>query len=206
MREKPPRVPPAVQLAYSGTQGPRVLPGTYTARLSKGDEVLEMPFEVVLDGRANYTLADRRAQHDAAMRVHRLFGEESALMDRILALQAGLAERRGAATSVALREQITALEEKVNATRKRIVATTEGGAITGEERLREHTDTLYGAILSYEGAPSAYQLERIDVLQGELAGIEADLDALLQKDLPALNEALRAGGLEPVVAPPKVAG
>ena len=32
--------------------------------------------------------------------------------------------------------------------RKRIVATKEGGAITGEERLREHTDTLYGAIMS----------------------------------------------------------
>jgi hypothetical protein len=32
--------------------------------------------------------------------------------------------------------------------------TTEGGAITGEERLREHTDQLYGAILSYEGKPA----------------------------------------------------
>lgn len=35
--------------------------------------------------------------------------------------------------------------------RKRIVATTEGGAIAGEERLREPTNPLYGAILSYEG-------------------------------------------------------
>ena len=42
--------------------------------------------------------------------------------------------------------------------RKQIVATTEGGAITGEERLREHTDQLYGAILSFEGKPADYQV------------------------------------------------
>ncbi len=46
--------------------------------------------------------------------------------------------------------------------RKKIVATKEGGAITGEERLREHADSLYGAILSWEGRPARYQLERID--------------------------------------------
>ena len=53
--------------------------------------------------------------------------------------------------------------------RKQIVATTEGGAITGEERLREHTDQLYGAILSYEGKPADYQIARIDSLRRELA-------------------------------------
>ena len=52
--------------------------------------------------------------------------------------------------------------------RKKIVATTEGGAITGEERLREHTDQLYGAILSYEGKPAAYQITYIDTLKREL--------------------------------------
>ena len=86
--------------------------------------------------------------------------------------------------------------------RKRIVATTEGGAITGEERLREFTDTLYGAILSYDGAPTAYQVERIGVLESDLASINAEFDALLDKDLPALNKALKSGGLPEVEAPP----
>ena len=54
----------------------------------------------------------------------------------------------------ALRKKITDFDGKVDAVRKQIVATTEGGAITGEERLREHTDQLYGAILSYEGKPA----------------------------------------------------
>ena len=58
MRDKPPRVPPAAQLAFAGTQGPRVLPGTYTVRMTKGGEVYEAKFEVGLDRRATYTLAD----------------------------------------------------------------------------------------------------------------------------------------------------
>jgi hypothetical protein len=93
----------------------------------------------------------------------------------------------------------------VDATRKRIVATTEGGAITGEERLREHTDTLYGAILSYDGAPAAYQVERIGVLESELADVQKEFDTLMSKDLPPLNAALQAAGLQAVDVPPAAA-
>jgi hypothetical protein len=205
MRVKPPRVPPAVQLAYAGTQGPRVLPGTYTVRMTKGDDVREASFQIGLDRRANYTVADRKVQYDAAMRVHRLFGEESALMDRILALRADLAERGGAAKDAGTRSKIAALDQEIDTLRKGIVATTEGGAITGEERLREHTDQLYGAIMSYEGAPAAYQVERIGVLEAERADIEAQFEALLSGKLPPLNRALQSQGLPLVEAPPRTA-
>jgi hypothetical protein len=82
------------------------------------------------------------------------------------------------------------------------VATTEGGAITGEERLREHTDQLYGAILSYEGKPGDYQIARIEVLRRELGDVLKEFDGLLAKDLPALNETLKAGGKEAIPPPP----
>ena len=67
---------------------------------------------------------------------------------------------------------VTDFDDKVDAVRKQIVATTEGGAITGEERLREHTDQLYGAILSYEGKPGDYQIARIDSLRRELDDVQ----------------------------------
>ncbi len=97
MRTKPPRVPPAVQLAGAGTQGVPVLPGTYTVRMTKGGEVYETKVPVELDRRATYTVADRKLQYDAAMRVRTLFGEESALMDRIQAVRGQLGERQKAA-------------------------------------------------------------------------------------------------------------
>jgi photosystem II stability/assembly factor-like uncharacterized protein len=202
MRVKPPRVPPAAQLAFAGTQGPRVLPGTYTVRMTKGGQVYEQKIEVGLDRRARFTVEDRKAQFDAAMRVHKLFGEESALMDRINTLRASLARSSQAvAKDATLRKQVADVDEKVDRVRRRIVATKEGGAITGEERLREHTDQLYGALLGYEGRPGAYHLARIDALQRELHDITAELAQVIERDLPGLNKALRSRGQPPLAVP-----
>ena len=203
MREKPPRVPPAAQIASAGIRGPRLLPGTYTVRLTKGGKVSETKLTVGLDRRAKFSEADRKAQFDAAMRVHALFGEESALMGRILSLRAELA-KTGAALPEGdpLRKNVSDFDQKVDAVRKKIVATTEGGAITGEERLREHTDQLYGALLSYEGKPGGYQIAYIDALKRELADVTKEFEQLLAQDLPGLNESLKAKGQQPVPPPP----
>jgi hypothetical protein len=198
-------VPPAVELAGAGTQGPLVLPGTYTVRMTKGGETYEAKIPVELDRRATYTLADRKQQYDAATRIAELFGEESSLMGRIQALRGDLAERANATTDAALKKRIADFDGRIDAVRKRIVATTEGGAITGEERLREDTDKVYGAVLSYDGAPTAYQLERIDVLQAEFNDIDTQFEALLKQDLPVLNTALAAGGLQLIDIPAEVA-
>jgi photosystem II stability/assembly factor-like uncharacterized protein len=203
MREKPPRVPPAAQIAGAGTRGPRLLPGVYTVRMTKAGKVTETKLKVGLDRRVKFSEADRKAQFDAAMKVHALFGDESALMDRILALRGSLAKNGGALPEGdALRKTIADFDGKVDAVRKQIVATTEGGAITGEERLREHTDLLYGAILSYEGKPGDYQIARIDALRRELDDVTKEFQQLIAKDLPTLNDALKAKSQPVIAAPP----
>src|SRR5207244_562312 len=87
MREKPTRVPPAAQIAFSSSRGPRLVPGDYTVRLTKNGKSYETKFTVGLDRRAKFTLEDKKAQYDAAMRVRDLFNDESALMDRIVSLR-----------------------------------------------------------------------------------------------------------------------
>jgi hypothetical protein len=203
MREKPPRVPPAVQLAGAGLQGPRLLPGTYKVRMTKNGKVSETELKVGLDRRVKFNEADRKAQYDAAMKVHALFGDESALMDRILFVRGALAKSKAAMPQgdEALKT-LSDFDGKLDAVRKQIVATTEGGAITGEERLREHTDQLYGAILAWEGKPGDYQIARIDALRKELGDVTRDFENLVTKDLPALNDALKTKGKEPIPAPP----
>jgi hypothetical protein len=171
-------------------------------RLTKAGKVSETKLTVGLDRRAKFNAADRKAQFDAAMKVHGLFDEESALMDRIIALRKALAQSGGAlAESDPLRKNLSDFDGKVDAVRKKIVATTEGGAITGEERLREHTDQLYGAILSYEGKPGGYQVAYTDALKRELSDVTKEFDQLLAKDLPALNEFLKTKGQQPIPAP-----
>jgi photosystem II stability/assembly factor-like uncharacterized protein len=203
MHEKPPRVPPAAQIAGAGTRGPRLLPGIYTVRMTKAGKVTETKLKVGLDRRVKFNEADRKAQFDAAMKVHALFGDESAVMDRILFLRGNLAKSAAALPEGdALRKTITDFDGKVDAVRKQIVATTEGGAITGEERLREHTDQIYGAILSYEGKPGDYQIARIDALRRELDDVTKEFEQLINKDLPVLNDALKAKSQPVIAAPP----
>jgi len=202
MHEKPPRVPPAAQIASAGTTGPRVLPGTYTVRMTKNDKPYEMKLTVGLDRRDKFSEADRKAQYDAAQKVKALFDDESELMDRIVVLRAGLAKsEQGLASDKTTGKAVSDFDGKVDAVRKQIVATTEGGAITGEERLREHTDQLYGAILSYEGKPADYQIARIDSLRRELADAAKDFESLLTNELPKLNDQLQAKG-QPAIEPP----
>ena len=84
--------------------------------------------------------------------------------------------------------------------KKKIVATTEGGAITGEERIREHLDLLYGALQSWEGRPTKYQLDRLDVLKHELDDVQKDFDTFVSKDVRALDAELKVKKLEPISA------
>ena len=202
MRVKAPIVPPAAAVAGNATQGPRLPPATYTVRLTKGDKIYEEPLAIGLDRRAAFTLADRQAQFDAAMRVHTLFGAMTALVGRMNAARAALLERATALpVGDSVGKDLATLEASADALRKQVVATKEGGAITGEERLREHADILYGAIMSWEGRPTAYQLARIDVLAAELAAIARQFDALLKSDLPRLNDTLKSRGLPGIDVP-----
>jgi hypothetical protein len=154
MRLKAPHVPPAATAAFEAAQGPRVMPGTYTVKMTRGKETYSTQLVLELDPRAKFTLEDRKMEFDAAMRLHRLLGEMSFDVDRINGVHDALMERGARLKGdAALGKKLQELAGKVEAMRKKIVATTEGGAITGEERIREKTTQLYGAILNYEGRP-----------------------------------------------------
>ena len=195
MQTKPPQVPPAASIAGSSTQGQRVMPGRYTVRITKGGVVQSMPLDVVLDRRASFTVADRAQQFAAAERVKAVFARMSTLAARIAAAKEGaekIADDGAAPTADrALAEKVVA---RTDAIRKQVVATTEGGAITGEERLREVTDIAYGAITTSEGAPTPYQVGRIAAIERELGDVERDFASLQAGELDQLNGALKRAG------------
>ncbi len=198
MQVAAPRVPTAAQAAFSGTQGPRVTPGLYTIRMTKAGKVYERTVSVGLDRRASYTLADREAQYQGAMKAHALFGRMTDVVDRLNGYRLLARERQAGLAEGPARAALEKFDARADELRKLVVATKEGGAITGEERLREHLDYAYGALLSYEGRPGDYQLERVNVLSRELAEVEAGTEALGKSDLPALNKLLEAAGASPI--------
>jgi hypothetical protein len=199
MLTKPPTVPPAASLAGSSTSGERVVPGNYTLRLTKAGQVTTAPLTITLDKRATFTLADRQAQFDASERVKGLF----ARMSKVVAQINGVRVQTGAivanvSAAADLKAAAQQLSDKADALRKEIVATKEGGAITGEERLREHVDEVYGAINSVEDRPTPYQMARIDALDRELGEIEKQWAALQASDVAGFNARLKAANLPPL--------
>src|SRR5207244_12764254 len=110
-------------------------------------------------------------------------GEMSFDVDRINGVHNALVERgaklKGDAT---FGKRLQELAGKVEAMRKKIVATTEGGAITGEERIREKTTQLYGAVLNYEGRPGDNQMARINSLKTERDDVASALEAVDSND------------------------
>jgi hypothetical protein len=200
MLTKPPIVPPAASLAGSSTQGERFLPGNYTVRLTSAGQVSTAPLTITLDKRANFTLADRQAQYAAAERLKAMFLRMSKTVGQINSLRAKAGQiAQDASAPADVKASAAGLTAKADALRKQIVATTEGGAITGEERLREHADQIYGAILGVEDRPTAYQLARIDALDHELKDVEAEWAAMQAGDVAAFNAKLKAANLPPLM-------
>jgi hypothetical protein len=91
-----------------------------------------------------------------------------------------------------LRGQLLKLAAAADTIRGKIVATKEGGAITGEERLREFVAGLYGDVSSYEGRPTDAQSARAAALARELEDVIREFTALTDAQLPAVNRDLEA--------------
>ena len=192
MRLKPPVVPPAASALFQAAQGPRVLPGTYTIKLTKGDQVYTGPLKVVLDPRAKYTLEDRKAQFDLVMKLDKMLGHMSYAVSAIEAVRESATARSAKlAEKDPLRIRLQQLSTDLDNLRSKIVATKEGGAITGEERIREHLGSLYGDVNGYEGRPTDYQVARAESLGHELEDVVSDFRKLTDKELSGINTGLK---------------
>jgi len=199
MRLKAPQVPRAASAAFGASIGPRLLPGTYTVRMTKDKQVYTTELQVIPDPRSKHTAEDRRAQLDLAMKLYDLLGNMTYSVERINNVRLALDDRAAqlpAGDPLAVR--LRAASAAVDDLRKKIVATKEGGAITGEERLRENLADLYGNVNGYEGRPAATQVARTDVLAHELGDVEKDFDAWLAKELAGINAELTRKHLETI--------
>jgi len=201
MRLPPPIVPPGAQVLFQASFGPRVMPGTYAVKLVKGDKTYDGSVTLVLDPRAKFTLEDRQADYDLSMKLYNMLGHMSYEVAAIQAVRDGASERADKLSkSHQLKARLETLSTNSDALRSKIVATKEGGAITGEERIREHVGELYGYLIQYEGRPTNYQVARADALNHDLEDVVSDFTKLAA-DLPAINSSLQKAKLEPITIP-----
>jgi hypothetical protein len=195
MRAKAPRAAPGAGLIPSlgSLIGPRVAPGTYAVRMIKGTDTFSSTVTVVPEPGSRHTDADRALQRQTARHLYDMVEQLAFLVDAITAARdqartaaAGLGEKDP------LRARLSALADRLEQQRTALVSSQRGEGISGEEKLREEIGLLYGNVNEYEGRPTQSQLDRMNVLDGELGAAFGRFDGFMEKDTRALNAQLAA--------------
>lgn len=204
MRLPPPKLPPANSLVMGSPFamfGPRVPPGTYTVKLIQGDKTYAGEVRLVPDPRSTHSDEDRALQHETAMTLYGMLGRLTYLADTVKGLR-DAAQHRAEALPKGdkLHRDLDALAAALESYRATLVATGEGGWLSGEEQLRERMAMVYGAINGYDGRPSQSQLDQVKVLSDDLGKAEARLEALQRGEVAAVNRELAKRKLEPLTA------
>jgi photosystem II stability/assembly factor-like uncharacterized protein len=191
MRFRGPKVPPATSLvAQPGAfLGPRVPEGTYRVRLTKGTATYESTVTLAPDPRDRATAEDRALQDRTVMRLYRMLGRLTYVVDAAVELRDS-ARARGAVAGGRAGRRATELADRLEGFRTRLVSTSEAGRMSGEERLRERLVDLYGGVNGYEGRPTDSHLALTQVLETELTTAEAEFSRLVAADLAEANRAL----------------
>jgi len=198
MRLKAPKVPTAANAGGAGI-GPRVLPGVYTVKLTKDKDVLTTKLTVLPDPRLTYTDAARKAQFNLSMKLYDMLSDMTYLVDKINGVRSDLDSRsKDLTVGLAISNQLKSASDEADVIRKEIVATKEGGMITGEERLREYLCELYNNVVFYDGPPTQTEIERTDALKGELSDVSKKFDNWITKNLNTVNSSLSAKELKPI--------
>jgi photosystem II stability/assembly factor-like uncharacterized protein len=208
MRLDAPKSPPAASglvLNFGALVGPRVPPGRYTVRMIRNVDTLSAPLVIQTDPRAEHTVATRRQQFEEAVRLADLMGELTVTTEALVDARDQANDRVG---KLPAKDRVRALAEtfssSLDGVRGQLTSVKEaGGAITGEEKLREKIGDLYGNVNSFDGLPTKSQFSRRVVLDQEFRVSAKTFEEILEKQLPKLNEALKGKKLDPITVKPR---
>jgi photosystem II stability/assembly factor-like uncharacterized protein len=208
MRLDAPKSPPAAAglvLNFGALVGPKVPPGRYTVRLIRNTDTLTAPLVIQPDPRTTHTVAERAQQYQEAVRLADLMGELTVTTESLIDARDQAGDRIG---KLPVKDRVRAMAERfstsLDGVRGELTSVKEaGGAITGEEKLREKIGDLYGNVNSFDGLPTKSQLTRRIVLDQDFRVSAKKFEEILEKQLPALNEALKGKKLDPIVPKPR---
>jgi len=166
--------------------------GSYSFKVVKGDQTYPGTVELVADPRSRHPAEDRAAQQKL---VRELYAQLERLTYLADAVTAAAEQARGRAAGM---RSVEAAATALEALRRELVATSEGGWLSGEEQLREKLGILYGAVNGYDGRPTQSQVDLAAVLGRELDAAQARAEAIRGKEIAAANRELTRKKAEPI--------
>jgi hypothetical protein len=188
--------------------GPRVAPGHYQARLTRGDKTSIQGFEVTRDPRITASDDDLRQQAELLGSIRDRVNELSTSVIRLRKTRdqvkglLDLTRERPEARAIqdagrSLSEKITAWEEALVQPRQK----TFQDVINFPNMLGDQYLYLADAVSDADFAPTPSQRQRFADLETEWAKRAAERDELIARDVPAFNTLFKEGGIPAVVVP-----
>ncbi|MBC6490553.1 hypothetical protein ACFSQD_09520 [Flavihumibacter stibioxidans] len=163
-----------VKMDYGAYTAPLVLPGTYTMKLKVGNKEYTDRLVLVHDSsNHSFTMADREAQHKAAMELYGMQQELNGLISAVNDEQKLLRDNEPRLKSGKVKKQLKAYESELEKLRAGLLATKQKSIFADEEQLRERLGEIYMAICTQEAGPSNLQLERIGVVKQQVRDAQA---------------------------------
>jgi photosystem II stability/assembly factor-like uncharacterized protein len=186
-----------------GTAGPLVLPGDYQVAMTvDGKDVATRTVTVRGDPEITISDADRRLHFEVLKELHEMHGRANRavealnrMRDQMGAIQGAVRESKD--VPAALKAKVDSLQTELDSLRRRVAG---GGGFGGPPNVRGRITQLKGQVMGSTSRPTEVQMRWLEESRAALPQAVTDVNALVAK-FPPLLEELARNGIYP--APPK---
>lgn len=188
--------------SFDTAPGPVALPGSYQVDLVIADQTWSAPFEIVPDARSSATPNELRAQFELALRirdtlsgVHEAVERIRAIVGQIDAWSVTLKRREDTASIV---DRGHSLKEELSRIEGELVQRQSNSPLNPPSRLNFKLAALLEAVQNADAAPTQGQIGVFEHLSEQTELHLAELQQLLDRDVPELNDLIRASRIDPI--------
>jgi photosystem II stability/assembly factor-like uncharacterized protein len=211
LRWEPPVKIPGAFYSGVGPQGPLAQPGTYTVKLTAGNQTQSQPLEIILDPRAKGVKAeDLRKQFELALQIrdantnlHRAVNQIRTLRAEIKALQQRFENDLNIKP---LLEHAAALDKKMTPVEEQLIQVNMKGSegnLAFPNMLNEQFDGISAVVQGGDSAPSQQQYEVFKMLRVQLDQQLAAWKQILSTEVPAFNNHMKSSSIPVLYLPPE---
>lgn len=189
---KQPKMAKGASLAFGGFTSPRVPAGTYKVIMTKGKESYETAVTFINDPKSQLTDTERIANQEATVKLYDMSQELAYLvyeLDEILAKAEQVKAGGGGKSADAVINELFALKEK-------LVTTTGDNYVDSQEpQLRGDIATLYSKIAGSFQAPTASELENLQLLEERFKEASEKFNLIKQKRVIKMEKYMEGKGI-----------
>ncbi len=186
--------------------GPIAAPGMYQVRLTVGDETQMQSFTIEKDPRVSVTQADLDAQFALLCRIRDTINETHATIKTLRAVRAQAEEweKRASDEKVnpAITEHIAVLKERLAPIEEDLIQTqakVRSDTLNFPVKVNSKLAGVYGAVAGADAAPTKQSVEVYESLAGRANAHRTTLDAIIERDVAALNTMIRDAHIPAIV-------